>query len=355
MRALVYDRYAEDDDFASILGVREIPAPEPGPSEVVFRVRAAALNYDDIWGMRGRPLRVPLPHVSGTDAAGDVMAVGREVDGLRVGDRVVSHGNLSCRTCRACTSGREYDCRRRLIWGFQTGPLWGGYCEEARLPAYNAVRIPDGVTYEDAAAASMTMLTSWHMLAGRARIRPGQVVLVMGGSSGVGMFGIQIAKLFGCTVIATASGEKLGRMRGLGADHAVDHRREGWDREVLDIARSIPRPHGSPRGVDVVFEHIGGRHWGRELAMLGPGCTVVTTGATTGYDAPTDLRDIYSKGTSVLGSTQGTRAELERGLYWMGRGMIRAVVDSEFPMDRAAEAHARMLNRGAFGKILMRP
>ena len=356
MRALVYDRYAEGDDFASILGIRDLPAPEPGPSEVVFRVRAAALNYDDIWGMRGRPLRVPLPHVSGTDAAGDVVAVGSGVRGLRVGDRVVSHGNISCRVCAACTGGREYDCRRRAVWGFETGPLWGGYCEEAHLPEANAVRIPGGVSYDEAAAASMTMLTSWHMLAGRARVRPGQVVLVMGGSSGVGSYGIQIAKLHGCTVIATAGPGKQDRLLGLGADHAVDHREAGWDARVREIAAGIPRPAGEGPGVDVVFEHIGGGHWGRELRLLARGGTVVTTGATTGYEARTDLRLLQSEGISVLGSTQGTRAELERGLYWMSRGRIRSVIDSVYGLERAAEAHARMLRgSGVFGKILMRP
>ncbi|MCE2497982.1 MAG: zinc-binding dehydrogenase [Nitrosopumilaceae archaeon] len=356
MRALVYDRYAENDDFASILDVRDVPDPEPGPRDVVFRVEAAALNYDDIWGMRGKPLAVPLPHISGSDAAGRVTAVGPDVRTVKPGDRIVSHGNLSCRTCRRCTSGREYDCKSRRIWGFETGPLWGGYCEYSRLPESNAVLIPDGVTYDDAAAASMTLLTSWHMLVGRAAVRPGQIVLVMGGASGVGSYGIQIAKLFGCRVIATASAEKLGRLLELGADHAVDHRREDWHREVRRIAGGMPKQNGEPPGVDVIFEHVGGSHWKKELGLLNYGGTIVTTGATTGYDAPTDLRHIFFKGISILGSTQGTRAELERGLYWMSRKRIRSMIDSVFPLDDAASAHRRMLEgKGLFGKILIKP
>ena len=356
MRALVYDKYATSDDFASILQVRDVPEPVPEPDEVVFQVKAAALNYDDIWGMRGKPLAVPLPHISGTDAAGTVTAVGKEVKNIRVGDRVVSHGNMSCRVCRACTSGREYDCRQRKIWGFETGPLWGGYCELAHLPEVNVVKIPENLPYEDAAAASMTLLTSWHMLVGRARIQPGQLVLIMGGGSGVGNYGIQIAKLFGCTVIATASGDKLDRLKELGADYAVDHRREDWDRKVREIAGGIAKPWGDVRGVDVIFEHIGGSHWNKELALLKYGATVVTTGATTGYDAPTDLRMIFFKGINILGSTQGTRAELEQGLYWMSRGKIRSIIDSVYPLDRAAEAHTRMLKgKGLFGKILIKP
>ena len=131
MRALVYDRYAVDDDYSKILQIRDIPRPTPGPNQVVFRVEAAALNYDDIWGMRGKPLAVPLPHISGTDAAGEVVAVGSDVCDIKIGDRIVSHGNISCRVCSACTSGKEYNCPKRSIWGFETGPLWGGYCEYA--------------------------------------------------------------------------------------------------------------------------------------------------------------------------------------------------------------------------------
>lgn len=356
MRALVYDKYAENDNFADILEVRDIPHPEPGPRDVVFKVEAAALNYDDIWGMRGRPLKIPLPHVSGSDAAGTVTAVGSDVSDVVPGDRIVSHGNLSCKVCKMCTSGQEYNCRKRSIWGFETGPLWGGYCEYSRLPESNAVRIPDNVTYDDAAAASMTLLTSWHMLVGRACVRPGQVVLVMGGASGVGSFGIQIAKLFGCTVIATAGPGKLDRLLELGADHAVDHRRDDWHREVRRLASAIPKPYGEPAGVDVIFEHIGGSHWKRELGLLNYGGTIITTGATTGYNAPTDLRHIFFKGINILGSTQGTRAELEQGLYWMSKGRIRSIVDSVFALDDAAHAHERMLRgKGLFGKILIKP
>ena len=209
MRALVYDEYTTDDDFSKILKIKNIPIPEPRSNEVVFKVISAACNYDDIWGMRGKPLAIPLPHISGTDAAGIVTAVGNDVKNIKVGDRVVSHGNMSCRVCKACTDGREFDCKKRTIWGFETGPLWGGYCEYTHLPEVNVLKIPEGVSYDDAAAASMTLLTSWHMLVGRAKIQPGQLVLIMGGSSGIGTFGIQIAKLFGCTVIATASPDKL--------------------------------------------------------------------------------------------------------------------------------------------------
>ena len=352
MKALVYEKYAENDDFEAILQIKDIPRPSPKPDEVVFRVKAASLNYDDIWGMRRKPLAVPLPHISGTDAAGEVIEIGEDVKNIKVGDRVVSHGNMSCRVCAACTDGKEYNCRKRKIWGFETGPLWGGYCEVTHLPEINVLKIPDNVSYEEAAAASMTLLTSWHMLVGRAKITPGQTVLVMGGSSGVGIFGIQIAKLYGCTVIATASPDKLEKLKELGADYAVDHRKEDWHKEVRAITKQII---GGP-GVDVIFEHIGGSHFNKELTLLKYGSTMVTTGATTGYDVPADLRHIFFKGINILGSTQGTRAELENGFYWMSQGKIKAVIDSEYTLENAVEAHNRMLNgKGLVGKIILKP
>jgi NADPH:quinone reductase-like Zn-dependent oxidoreductase len=356
MKALVYEEYAPDNDFQRILKIKDIDEPKPKSNEVVFKVKAAALNYDDIWGMRGKPIEIPMPHISGTDAAGEVTAVGDDVKQIQIGDRVVSNGNLTCRVCKECTSGKEFDCRQRKIWGFQTGPLWGGFCEITHLPESNVIKIPDNLSYEEAAAASMTLMTSWHMLVGRAKIKPGQTVLIMGGGSGMGIFGIQIAKLYNCDVIATASQDKLEKCKELGADYAVDHRKEDWHKEVRKITKEIALKKGKPSGVDVIFEHIGGSHWNKELTLLKYGGTIVTTGATTGYDVKTDLRQIFFKGINVLGSTQGTRAELELGLHWMSQGKIKAVIDSEFALENAVEAHNRMLNgKGLFGKILMKP
>ncbi len=356
MRALVYEEYAKNDDFAKILKIKEIDEPKPKNQEVIFRVKSAALNYDDIWGMRGKPIEIPLPHISGTDAAGQVIAIGEDVKNIRIGDRVVSHGNLSCRVCKACTDGREYDCRFRKIWGFQTGPLWGGYCEVTHLPEVNVVKIPNNVSYEEAAAASMTLMTSWHMLVGRAKIHPGQIVLIMGGGSGMGTFGIQIAKLYNCIVIATSSPDKLDKCIELGADYAVDHRNDDWHKEVRAISKEISKKKNESPGIDVIYEHIGGTHWNKELTLLKYGATVVTTGATTGYDAKTDLRQIFFKGINLLGSTQGTRAELEHGLYWMSQEKIKSIIDSTYSLEQAPEAHAKMLSRkGLFGKILLKP
>ncbi|KAG0510840.1 MAG: putative NADPH:quinone reductase [Nitrosopumilales archaeon] len=263
---------------------------------------------------------------------------------------------MSCRTCKACTDGREFDCAKRTIWGFQTGPLWGAYCEIAHLPEVNVVKIPDKVSFDEAAAASMTLLTSWHMLVGRAKIQPGQTVLIMGGGSGVGSFGIQIAKLYNCDVIATASPDKLDKCKELGADYAVDHRKDDWHKEVRTITKELAKKKGELPGIDVSFDHIGETHFNKQLTLLKFGATLVTCGATTGYDAKIDLRHIFFKGTNILGSTQGTKAELEQGLYWMGQGKIKSKIDSVFSFEQAAEAHTKMLTgKGLFGKILMKP
>ena len=355
MRALVYDEYTSNDDFSKILKIKNLPEPEPRSNEVVFKVISAGLNYDDIWGMRGKPLAIPLPHISGTDAAGEVIAVGSDVKNIKVGDRVVSHGNMSCRVCKVCTDGREFDCKKRTIWGFETGPLWGGYCEFTHLPEVNVLKIPEGVSYDDAAAASMTLLTSWHMLVGRGKITPGQTVLIMGGGSGVGSFAIQIAKLYNCDVIATASPDKLEKCKELGADYAVDHRKDDWHKEVRGITKEIAKKKGEAPGIDLSFDHIGQTHFNKQLTLLKYGATLVSCGATTGYDAQIDLRHIFFKGINVLGSTQGTKAELDQGLYWMGQGKIKAAVDSVYTFEQAAEAHKKMLDGKFFGKILMKP
>jgi NADPH:quinone reductase-like Zn-dependent oxidoreductase len=355
MKAVVYNEYAPDDNYAKILKVQDIDEPKAKADQVIFKVKSTALNYNDIWGMRGNPVPVPLPHVSGSDAAGDVIAIGEDVKNIKVGDRVVSHSNMSCRVCKACTDGREFDCTKRTIWGFETGPLWGGYCEFTHLPEVNVVKIPEGISYDDAAAASMTLVTSWHMLVGRAKIRPGQLVLIMGGSSGVGNYGIQIAKLFGCTVIATASPDKLDKCLELGADFAVDHRKEDWHKEVRAITKEIAKKKGEAPGIDVSFDHIGETHWNKQLTLLKYGATLVSCGATTGYNAQTDLRHVFFKGTNILGSTQGTKAELDQGLYWMGKGKIKAAIDSVYTFEQAAEAHTKMLTGKFFGKIILKP
>ena len=346
MKAAVYREYNKDP--TKVINIEDVDMPKLKPNEVMIKIEAAAYNYNDLWAIWGDPIKVPLPHISGSDSAGVVVEAGSDVVKLKVGDRVVSHSNMSCRVCDLCTSGREYDCNDRLIWGFQTGPLWGGFCQYSHLPEVNVAKIPDNVSFDDAAAVSMVGMTAWHMLIGRAKIRPGQTVLIMGGTSGVGMVGIQIAKLYGCDVIATAGNkEKMDKCLELGADHVVNHREADWYKKVREITKK--------QGVDVVFDHIGKSTFPQEISLLKNGGTLVATGATTGYEATIDLRYLFFKGTNLLGSTQGTKAELEQVIYWTSKGKIKPLIGQILPFSDMVKGHVMMANGDIMGKIVTTP
>lgn len=346
MKAAVFREYNKDS--TKVVKIEDIDMPKLKSSEVMLKVEAAAYNYNDLWAIWGDPVKVPLPHVSGSDVAGTVVEVGEDVSKFKVGERVVSHSNLSCRVCEACTSGREFDCNDRTIWGFQTGPLWGGFAQYTHLPEVNVAKIPENVSYQDASAISMVGMTAWHMLVGRAEIKPGQTVLIMGGTSGVGMAGIQIAKLYNCTVIATAGNkEKMDKCLEIGADEVVNHREADWYKKVREITRK--------QGVDVVFEHIGKATFPQEVGLLKSGGTLVATGATTGYDSNIDLRYLFFKGTNLLGSTQGTKAELEEVIRWTSKGKIKPLVHGVIPFDEMVKGHVMMANAEQIGKIVTNP
>jgi len=247
-----------------------------------------------------------------------------------------------------CTSGREYDCEKRQVWGFQTGPLWGGYCQYTHLPEVNAVKIENNVSFDDAAAISMVGMTSWHMLVGRANIKPGQTVLIMGGTSGVGMVGIQIAKLYNCNVIATAGNrQKMDKCKELGADNVVNHREQDWYKKVRDITNK--------KGVDVIFEHIGKNVFPQEVSLLKMGGILVSTGSTTGYDSSLDLRYLFFKGITLMGSTQGTKAELEEVLYWTSKGKLKPLINLVLPFGDMVKGHVMMANGEQIGKTITTP
>ena len=346
MKAAVFREYNKDPK--QVVKIEDIDMPKLKPNEVMIKVESAAYNYNDLWAIWGDPIKTPLPHISGSDVAGTVVEVGEDVTKFKAGDRVVSHSNMSCRVCEMCTSGREYDCNDRMIWGFQTGPLWGGFAQYTHLPEVNVAKLPDSVSFDDAAAVSMVGMTAWHMLVGRAKIKPGQTVLIMGGGSGVGMVGIQIAKLYNCTVIATAGNQdKMDKCKELGADFAVNHREADWYKKVREITKK--------QGVDLVFEHIGKSVFPQEVGLLKMGGTLVATGATTGYDSTIDLRYLFFKGTNLLGSTQGTKAELEDVIHWVGKGKIKPVIDTRLPFSDMADGHVMMAEAKQFGKILTTP
>jgi len=349
MKAAVFREYSKDP--TKVVKIEDVDVPKIKPTEVLIKVESASYNYNDLWAIWGEPIKIPIPHISGSDVAGTIAEVGSDIRKLKVGDRVVSHSNLSCRVCYQCTSGREYDCDNRLVWGFQTGPLWGGFAQYTQLPEVNVVKIANNVSFDDAAAVSMVGMTSWHMLVGRTKIKPGQLVLIMGGSSGVGMVGIQIAKLYNCTVISTAGNkEKMDKCLSVGADFAVNHREPDWNKKVREICKSLGKS-----GVDIVFEHIGKSVFPQEVQLLNYGGSLVSTGATTGYDSTLDLRHLFFKGINLLGATQGTRAELEDVMMWVSKGKIKPVIDTILPFSEMVKGHVMMAEAQKFGKILTTP
>ncbi len=348
MKAAVFREY--NDDPAKVVKIEDIDVPKIKPNEVLIEVESASYNYDDLWAVWGRPIKVPMPHISGTDIAGTVKEVGDLVTTIKKGDRVASHANLSCRICRLCTSGREYDCEKRQIWGFQTGPLWGGYCQYTHLPEVNVAKLPDSISFDDAAAISMVGMTAWHMLVERAKIIPGQTVLIMGGTSGMGMVGIQIAKLYNCNVIATAGNpQKMDKCLELGADYVVNHRDADWYKKVRNIAKE------QGGAIDVVYEHIGKSAFPQEVSLLKMGGTLVSTGATTGYDSKIDLRYLFFRGINLVGSTQGTKAELEEVLAWSARGKLKPLINAVLPFSDVVKGYIMMANGDQIGKTVTTP
>jgi NADPH:quinone reductase-like Zn-dependent oxidoreductase len=346
MKAAVFRSHNRDP--TRVVKIEDTEIPKINPHEVLIKVESASYNYDDLWAIWGEPIKVPMPHISGTDIAGTIIEVGENVTSLNKGDRVVSHANLSCRICKMCTSGREYDCEKRMVWGFQTGPLWGGYCQFTHLPEVNVVKIDDNVAFDDAAAISMVGMTSWHMLIGRANIKPGQTVLIMGGTSGVGMVGIQIAKLYNCNVIATAGNkEKMDKCLELGADEVVNHRESEWYKKVRELTKR--------KGVDVIFEHIGKTMFPQEVSLLKMGGVLVSTGSTTGYDSNIDLRYLFFRGITLMGSTQGTKAELEEVLYWTAKGKLKPLISTILPFNDMVKGHVMMANGEQIGKTITKP
>ena len=329
-----------------VLQYRDVAEPILQPDQIRLRVRATALNRLDLWVRAGIPgVRFEMPHVLGSDIAGEVVEVGHLCSRIQTGMRVVLSPGLSCRQCSACVSGDDNLCERYTLFG--TG-VKGGNQQYVAAPEYAAIPIPDHLDFTKAAAAPLVFLTAWHMLFARARLEPGEDVLVIAASSGVGMAAVQIAKLFHCRVIATAGGDgKLAKAAALGADFVIDHYRQDIPAEVKRITNR--------RGVDVVVEHVGTATWARSLASLARGGRVVTCGATTGYDARVDLRYLFAKQQSLLGSYMGTMGELHRVLKFVFRGQLDPVVDRVFPLAELADAHRYLESSQQFGKVVVVP
>ena len=323
-----------------VLRYEEAPDPQPGAGEVLVRVRACALNHLDIWNRRG-VVRMSLPHILGADVAGEVAESSHKE--LPIGRRVMVQPGLSCGRCEACLEGRDNECPRYDVLGSQSD---GGYAEFVRVPVPNVIPIPDAIGFAEAAAFPLTFVTAWHMLVTRAKIRPGEDVLVLGGGSGVGQAAIQIAWLHGARVFATAgTQEKLARARELGAYDVINHHTQDLPAEIRRLT--------DKRGVDVVIEHVGQATWDRSLKCLARGGRLVTCGATTGHEAGIDLRFLFTRQYSLMGSYMGTKAELLRAAQFFFSGQLRPVVDRTFPLEQAATAQQYLEEGRQFGKVVL--
>jgi len=322
----------------------DIPDPIAKPGEAIVAPRAVALNHLDIWVRRGVPgHKFPLPIIPGAEIAGVIESVSENDHGWKRGDEVVVAPCFSCGVCPACLSGNDPLCPHFGIFGEERS---GGAAERVAVPMRNLIRKPANLSFAEAAAFPLDMLTAWHMLVARAQLRPGETVLVQAGGSGVGSAGVQIAKLWGATVYTTVgSAEKAARARELGADETILYRE-------VDFSQEIRRLTGK-RGVDVVFEHVGGETFERSLRALARGGRLVTCGATAGADATINIRLIFFKLLSILGSTMGSLAELHAVVGLVAAGKLRPVVDRVLTLEQIGEGHRILESREAFGKIVL--
>ncbi len=327
-----------------VLKYEDVPDPELRKDQVLIRVKACAMNHLDLWVRKGLP-GVKLPHIDGSDVAGDVVEVGEYVTDLKSGTRVLLAPMMFCNHCPECESGRQNFCRQFTVLG---NGVDGGGRELMAVPRYMVIPIPDSLGYDEAAAVPLVFLTAWHMLVGRCNLRPGETVLVLGAGSGVGSAAIQIAKLFNCTVITTAGDDrKLAKGRELGADYTINH----YQQKISDEVKKIT----GKAGADVVFEHVGQATWEESMKSLRAGGRLVTCGATTGGETKLDLRFLFSRQYSLLGSYMGTMGELYEVLKHVFSGKLKPVIDTTFPLKEARAAHERMEKSEMFGKIVLKP
>jgi len=332
-----------------VLTYEDVHDPRPRKDQVLIRVRACALNHLDIWVRQGLP-GVNLPHILGSDIAGEIVEVGEYVtdltsNGLKAGRRVLVAPMHFCNRCSKCVAGLQNQCRHFTVLG---NGVDGGNCELIAVPAANVIPIPDSLDFNQAASVPLVFVTAWHMLVGRAGIRPGQTVLVLGAGSGVGIAAIQIAKLFHCRVITTAGDEaKLAKGRELGADYGIDHYKQKISAEVRKITNK--------EGVDIVVEHVGAATWDESVKSLKSSGILVTCGATTGPNVGIDLLHLFARQLTLLGSYMGTMRELHEVLRHVFAGRLKPVVDRVLPLSELRAAHEYLEKSQMFGKIVVNP
>jgi NADPH:quinone reductase-like Zn-dependent oxidoreductase len=331
-----------------VLTYEEVPDPQVRKDQVLVRVKACSLNHLDLWVRKGLP-GVKLPHILGSDIAGEVAEIGEYVGGytpgFKVGQRVLVAPMHFCGHCVKCVAGLQNQCREFTVLG---NGVDGGNCELIAVPAASVIPIPDTLDFNQAASVPLVFVTAWHMLVGLAAVRPGQTVLVLGASSGVGIAAIQIAKMFHCRVITTAGdAAKLEKARSLGADYGINHYQQKISEEVRKITNK--------EGVDIVVEHVGAATWDESIRSLRSGGKLVTCGATTGPTVGLDLRHLFARQLSLLGSYMGTMSELYEVLGHVFAGRLKPVVDRAFPLSEIRAAHEYLEKSQMFGKVILNP
>ncbi len=341
MKAAVFHEHGGPE----VIRTEELPIPEPGPGQVRVRVRASSLNHLDLWVRRGLPIEIPIPHIGGSDIAGEVDATGEGAEGVPRGARVVADPSLDWAWYEGVRRGADLPNPHFRVIGEHTQ---GGFAEYALVPADNLLQLPDHVAFETAAAASLVSVTAWRALMGRAQLRPGERVLITGGSGGVSTAAIQMARNAGARIFVLTSGEESCRRVGeLGADVALD-RSSGDPRELI-------REATGSRGVDVVLDSVGEVLMGTLIRALAPGGRLVTYGATTGPKPKVDLRHVFWKQLSILGTTMGSPREFREAMEQVFLGHVQPVIHSTVGLEGVAGAHELLEEGGVFGKIVVRP
>ncbi len=327
-----------------VLRYGEIAAPQVGAGQVRVAVKAVALNHLDLWVRKGvASPKLPLPHILGCDIAGVVESVGAGVEGVRPGDAVVLNPGVSCGRCERCLNGQDNLCPEYQILGEHR---WGGYAELVAVPAANVLPKPANLSWLEAAAIPLTFLTAWQMVVDKLQVRPGEDVLVMAAGSGVSVAAIQIAKLYGARVIATASSEaKLAQARALGADEAVNYTHPDWFKEVRRLTGG--------KGADAVVDHTGAQYWEGVIKATAWGGRISLVGASSGYEATTPLAHLFYRQLSIFGSTMASKSRLFPILRWVSQGRLKPVVGATLPLAQAAEAHRLLEARQVFGKVVL--
>ena len=342
MKALAFHEHGGLDR----LKYRDVADPKIGAGDVLVRVKAAALNHLDLFVREGIPgLKLPLPFWTGCDIAGEIAEVGGSVSGVAVGDRVVVNPNLHCGHCEYCQKGQHSLCVSYGILGEHTH---GGLAEYVKVDGRKVLKLPEVVRFEDAAAFVLVNMTAWRMLVSQARLRAGEDLLIIGVGGGVSSTGVQIGKLCGARVwVTSSSDEKLERARALGADECINYSKDDW---VKVVGQKTGR-----RGVDVVLENVGAATWPGAIRALGKGGRLVTCGGTSGPICETDVRQVFWKQISIIGSTMSTNAEFAEVMGQLFRGRLTAIVDSVMPLKDGAAAQERLAAGKQFGKIVLIP